>query len=219
MTIGVAYLLYLTVSCFIGDIRRPLAVMLSHAIVFQGDIMSSSLEAEYSYWTVIIFKITAFMCAICFLLLGTFIAYYKSVVKVETMMKEKKATLYCYLSFAVIGVVHSIFVITFALMEDVEISPGQIYDKSNLSTKKKVSMALSVAFQVIFYGLELFAFMLTYRKVSATLTTMLKFHDYLIEYRLTPRSRVLRKHLPKMTMVLEEESNMDQSSIMMSESR
>ena len=47
---------------------------------------------------------------------------------------------------------------------------------------------------------------------------MIKFHDYLIEYRLTPRSRILRKHLPKMEMVLEEESNMDQSSMMLSHS-
>lgn len=63
------------------------------------------------------------------------------------------------------------------------------------------------------------AFVITYRKVKKALMIMLQFHDYLIEYRLTPRSRILRKHLPKMTMVLEEESNMDQSSIMMSQSR
>ena len=44
------------------------------------------MDTEYEYWTVIIFKITAFMYAISFLLLGTFIAYYKSVVKVETMV-------------------------------------------------------------------------------------------------------------------------------------
>lgn len=62
--------------------------MISHALIFQGDIVSSSLKPEYEYWTVIIFKITAFMCAICFLLLGTFIAYYKSVVKVETMVQQ-----------------------------------------------------------------------------------------------------------------------------------
>ena len=48
---------------------------------------------------------------------------------------------------------------------------------------------------------------------------MIKFHDYLIEYRLTPRSRILRKHLPKMSMVIEEESNMDQSSVHLSQSR
>ena len=86
MIIGITYLLFLTVSCFIGQIRSPLAVILSHGIVFRGDIISPSLETDYNYWTVIIFKITAFMCAICFLLLGTFIAYYKSVVKVEGMM-------------------------------------------------------------------------------------------------------------------------------------
>ncbi len=49
---------------------------------------------------------------------------------------------------------------------------------------------------------------------------MIEFHDYLIRYRLTPRSRILRKHLPKMTMVLEEqESMMDSSSVLMSQSR
>ena len=48
---------------------------------------------------------------------------------------------------------------------------------------------------------------------------MIKFHDYLIEYRLTPRSRILRKHLPKLEMVIEEESNMDSSSIALSQSR
>lgn len=80
-------------------------------------------------------------------------------------------------------------------------------------------MAVSVVIQVIFYFGELFAFFVTYRKVKFALGIMLEFHDYLIEYRLTPRSRILRKHLPKMTMVLEEESNMDQSSIMMSQSR
>ena len=47
---------------------------------------------------------------------------------------------------------------------------------------------------------------------------MLKFHDYLIYYRLTPRSRVLRKHLPRMTMVIEEgESEFDKSSMMCSQ--
>lgn len=88
MAIGVTYLLYLTVSCFVKEVRQPLAAMISHGLIFQGDILSASLDTQYEYWTVIIFKITAFMCAICFLLLGTFIAYYKSVVKVETMVQQ-----------------------------------------------------------------------------------------------------------------------------------
>ena len=86
MAVGVTYLLYLTVSCFVKEVRQPLSAIISHWLIFQGDILSSKLDTDYEYWTVIIFKITAFMCAICFLLLGTFIAYYKSVVKVETMV-------------------------------------------------------------------------------------------------------------------------------------
>ena len=126
--------------------------------------------------------------------------------------------MYCYISFIVIGIVHSLFVIFFAFQEDIEINQKS-YDTDQLKSKKKLALLLAIFIQVIFYFLELLIFSITYRKVKLALETMLKFHDYLIEYRLTPRSRVLRKHLPKMTMVLEEDSNMDQSSIMMSQSR
>ena len=44
MGIGVTYLLFLTVSCFIGSIRSPLAVIIAHGLVFQGDIISPKLE-------------------------------------------------------------------------------------------------------------------------------------------------------------------------------
>ena len=73
--------------------------------------------------------------------------------------------------------------------------------------------------QCLFFSLELSCFVVANRLTAKALASMLVFHDYLISYRLTPRSRILRKHLPKMTMVLEEESCMDQSSIMMSQSR
>lgn len=46
-------------------------------------------------------------------------------------------------------------------------------------------------------------FFVSSRKCAASI---LAFHDYLINYRLTPRSRIMRKHLPKMSMVMEEES-------------
>ena len=71
----------------------------------------------------------------------------------------------------------------------------------------------------MFIILEFLMIYVIYSRVSAALKKMLEFHDYLIQYRLTPKSRILRKHLPKMTMVLEEESNMDTSSMMMSQSR
>jgi len=77
---------------------------------------------------------------------------------------------------------------------------------------------VAVVLQVIFFLAQLACFYIVFRMINAALKTMIKFHDYLIEYRLTPRSRILRKHLPKMSMVIEEESNMDQSSMMRSQS-
>lgn len=127
--------------------------------------------------------------------------------------------MYCLIGFAVVGVIHSISVIFFAFQEDIVAEEGQTYDSDELKSKRKLSVILAIMIQVMFYFMEMFAFFLTYLKVKKALNIMLQFHDYLIEYRLTPRSRVLRKHLPKMTMVLEEDSNMDQSSMMMSQSR
>ena len=46
---------------------------------------------------------------------------------------------------------------------------------------------------------------------------MLQFHEYLVNYRLTPRSRILRKHMPKMETVVEQESAFESSSILMSQ--
>ena len=34
MVIGVTYLLYLTVSCFVKEVRQPLAAMISHGLIF-----------------------------------------------------------------------------------------------------------------------------------------------------------------------------------------
>lgn len=101
-------------------------------------------------------------------------------------------------------------------MEDIEdsIKDSDVYP--DLEKKESASIVIAIVLQVIFFLAEGFAFYFVYYKASKTLEIMLTFHDYLVQYRLTPRSRILRKHLPKMTMVLEEESNMDTSSVMMS---
>ena len=66
------------------------------------------------------FKITAFMLAINFLVVGTYIAYYKSVVKVDTIKQICQTTFFCLIAYLVIGIVHTIFVVVFAFMEDIE---------------------------------------------------------------------------------------------------
>ena len=49
---------------------------------------------------------------------------------------------------------------------------------------------------MVFYCLGLFCFIMVNNKIKAVLAIMHEFHNYLVSYRLTPRSRILRKHLP-----------------------
>jgi hypothetical protein len=48
---------------------------------------------------------------------------------------------------------------------------------------------------------------------------MLEFHDFLIEYKQTPRSKILRRHLPKLDAVVEEDSILEYSYISTSEQK
>ena len=73
--------------------------------------------------------------------------------------------------------------------------------------------------ELLFFSINMFVFIWTWTLSRRALESIIQFHDYLIAYRLTPRSRILRKHLPRMTMVIEEDSLMDSESIMQSQSR
>ena len=119
-----------------------------------------------------------------------------------------KITNYCLISFSAFGIIHSIFVIIYATSLDIK-DPDNLYE--NLENKKRTSTALSIAIQVLFFFGESYAFFILYNRIKAALTSMMEFHDYLTAYKLTPRSRILKKHLPSMSMVMEEESNLDQS--------
>ena len=149
------------------------------------------------------------MNAMCYIVLGTYIAYYKSVIKVDTMKQIKSMCLICVIVFTIAGLAHLGAVVFCAFFEDTSTA-------SLDSTKLLICKVTTAVLQCLFFSLELSCFVVANRLTAKTLASMLVFHDYLISYRLTPRSRILRKHLPKMTMVLEEESCMDQSSIMMS---
>jgi hypothetical protein len=213
MVIGVLYLVYLTASLFLPSIQSPLAVMVAQAIMFSGD----EVEKTELQWTMTIFKITGFLCAGSFIIMGTYIAYHKSVVKVDAVIQVQKMAQYCMLIFFTIGIFHSVFVIFFAFKQDVYAVDDAKSD--SIETQETYATVIAILIQLLFYVGEAMAFLVTYNQISSTHSTMIQFHDYLIQYRLTPRSRILRKHLPKMTMVLEEESNMDTSSIMLSQSR
>lgn len=203
--IGVTNLVYLTISLFIEALSEPISCVLSHAI-FQ---LVEPIEENFAVWAIIIFKVTGFMTAFCFVVLGTNIAYYKTVIKVDTMRKVNKTSLYCLLGFAIANTVHVGIVIVFSALETF----------SGSSDKILAAQVVAILIQLMISSGALFFFVVLYKKTGECLKTMLEFHDYLIQYRLTPRSRILRKHLPRMTMVLEEDSNMDASSMMLSQSR
>ena len=217
MIIGLVYLIFLTISLFLAAVVEPVAVLFSQAIVFGNDIGNELQEVKDS-WTVVLYKITGFMCAIIFLILGSYISYHKSVVKVDAVKQTLTTATWCMWVFLVVGLIHTVFVTYFAIQEDIELADDQT-KYTDLESKKTASVAIAISLQLIFFAGEFASFWIFQRKITTALATMIKFHDYLIEYRLTPRSRILRKHLPKMSMVIEEESNADQSSIMLSQSR
>lgn len=143
-------------------------------------------------------------------MLGTYISYYKSVIKVDAMNQVHRASVLFLTCYCVVGLIHTTFIIFFCVTQDVELT---VTTDKNL---QRNSVIIAIALQLVAYILETLVFVLVYRKSKTAYNTMIQFHDYLIQYRLTPRSRILRKHLPKMATVYEEGSDMDQSSIMMS---
>ena len=157
----------------------------------------------------IIIKITSFAEALCYILLGTFIAYYKNTIKINTVKLVLQTSYKCMIIFAVIGLIHTLFAIVFIFDVEVQLHDATEYD--NLSKKESTSSITAMILQLVFCVGTFLCFFVTWRQLKLTLASMLVYHDYLITYRLTPRSRIVRKYLPRMTMVMEEESQMDQS--------
>ena len=90
------------------------------------------------------FKITAFGEAVVFILLGTFIAYHRTTLKINTVKLVLQTSLICMLTFVAIGFFHSLFVIIFIFTEDVELKNVATY--SNLSSKESTSHILALIF-------------------------------------------------------------------------
>lgn len=109
ITIGIVYMIYLTVSIFIQQIREPLPLVISHAILFD------SVEHDNVGWMTAAFKFSGFMSAICFLIFGTYISYYKNVVKVDAMIQVKRAAGIFLSCYCIIGLIHTSFIALFCI--------------------------------------------------------------------------------------------------------
>ena len=215
--IGVIALIDLIVSLFVDKQAVPLACMIGDAIGFSG---TSGIKPEYEGWAVILTKLLGFMATICFMVLGTYIVYYKALVKVDTVKQVSGMSFYSMIIFGIVGLSHAIFaIICAATVEYVWSAEDTGYVDEDIKDMGNQASLISCLLELIFFTFQFFCFFWAWHISKQALKTILEFHDYLIAYRLTPRSRILRKHLPRMTMVIEEESSMDQSSMMMSQSR
>lgn len=111
--------------------------------------------------------------------------------------------------YSVIGLLHTILVILCSsTVKYTNTNPDSDVTDDEIKSKGSVDAMVSSIFELLFFSIHFFLIFMAYSMSKGTLKTMLEFHDYLINYRLTPRSRILRKHLPRMTMVIEEESEM-----------
>jgi len=72
-------------------------------------------------------------------------------------------------------------------------------------------ICLEIGFQIFFYGLMgLFLYQFV-RIADQCQVQIIAYHDFLISYRQTPRSKILKKHLPSLDAVVEELSMFEQS--------
>ena len=85
IVIGFIYIMYLIISIFVNSIVEPVACILSQVIIFTGAVRNDKVSVDISTWAAAIYKLSGFVIAATFLSLGTYIIYYKTVVKVETM--------------------------------------------------------------------------------------------------------------------------------------
>ena len=151
MILGMAYVIYLTISLFVDSIVAPIPVIITEAMIYGSD-MDDLYKSDYESWTIIIYKVTGFTSAICFVLMASYIIYYKSVVKVEAMQHLQKMALYCIYSYLVIGILHCIFVTIFvtsqticpktATKHDCKVEMLEGDDKSKNTTLEVVSILL-----------------------------------------------------------------------------
>ena len=118
MILGMAYVIYLTISLFVDSIVAPIPVIITEAMIYGSD-MNELYKSDNESWTIIIYKVTGFTSAICFVMMASYIIYYKSVVKVDAMQHLQKMSVYCIYSYLAIGILHCVFVTIFVTSQTI----------------------------------------------------------------------------------------------------
>ena len=156
------------------------------AIVASSTMVQGNFKSGYLVLPTLGYMLICFML----FLMGRFLQTTSSIKNSKACEDSYNVMLLVFLIYALVGI-----------MVDV------LYYKG-LSRSLYLIMGL---IHVTIYILTLVLLCQTYGAQKRLTVAMKALHDFLIEYRQTPRSKLLRRHLPNMTVVVEEESFMEYS--------
>ena len=151
-------------------------------------------------WIVRLFNVISMLV---YLSQMVFTLYHRGTLKVNTSMTLKSIATHHAIVFTIVSIAFYLINVIYFIMNVAPTSdskPSSFYVLLGL-------LGLIVSVQILLFG----GF---WWLANDALKQMMIFHEYLVNYRLTPRSRILRKHMPKMEAIVEQESAMESSSIL-----
>ena len=131
-----------------------------------------------------------------------FTLYHRGTLKVNTSLTLKSIATHHAIVFTIVSIAFYLINVIYFIMN---VAPKT--NKPSAFYVLLVLLGLVVSIQILLFG----GF---WWLANDSLKQMMVFHEYLVNYRLTPRSRILRKHMPKMEAIAEQESAMESSSIL-----
>ena len=184
------YLLLTVVSIFAGD--TPILVDMSLSLT-RSHVDSSG---SFPSWVVRLFNVISMLV---YLSQMVFTLYHRGTLKVNTSMTIKSIATHHAIVFTIVSIAFFLINIIYFIMN--------VDGARSALILLVILLGIAISAQVIlFVGFWWLA--------NESLKQMMQFHEYLVNYRLTPRSRILRKHMPKLDAIMEQESAMESSSIL-----
>lgn len=194
MLVFAIYLL-LTVVFIFTDQNIPVLARLSIAMAGSSETVA---KQKMDPWIVRLFNVGTMLI---YLSQTVFIMYHKGTLKVNTSRTIRSCAVHHLIIFIIVSM--AFFIINI------------IYFVVNVENPGKSPFVL-IGIMLVLITLQAGLFLLFFKLADSSVKQMMMFHEYLVNYRLTPRSRILRKHMPKMEAIVEQESAFESSSIMMS---
>jgi len=140
--------------------------------------------------------------------------YIQQVSKVELAVQFRKITYGCLVTMflMVVGTITAGVVASINTYERFYTDPIRKVWTHGTDEKVEGLLLIYCLFAIPVYLLQLILMYLLWRESIKCEKALLAFHDFLVSYRQTPRSRLFKKHLPSMEPILEDESHLEKSA-------